>query len=253
MHYRIRVPGHLAPSWQGRFGGLHIEHQEDGTTLLSGFLPDQAALHGVLLQMIRLGLVLLSLETDEQTRGSTSFHVPEESEEDHMITEPKIEHRSEQPYVAIRTQVTPRELGKGLVTRHFNEVRAWLEKQGVAPTDAPFIRYLVIDMPSLLDIELGWPVASPLSGTERIRAGLLPAGRYASLASIGPYKGKALMKANGALIDWGIEHGIVWDSKQTEQGEAFGARLESYIKGPGNEPDQEKWKTEVAIRLADQS
>ena len=216
MYYRILVQGHLAPIFQSRFGGLRIEHQEAGTTLLSGFLPDQAALHGVLLQMIRLGLVLLELSTNGLTQDRNSFHVSEESEENHMITEPKVEHRSEQPYVAIRTQVTLRELGRGLVSRLFSEVHAWLEKQGAAPTDAPFIRYLVIDMQTKLDIELGWPVAHPLSGTERISAGVLPAGRYASLVSIGPYKGKALMKANGTLIDWGTEHGIVWDSKQTE-------------------------------------
>ena len=40
-----------------------------GTTLLSGELPDQAALHGVLLQITRLGLVLLSLETSEAPGG----------------------------------------------------------------------------------------------------------------------------------------------------------------------------------------
>ncbi|EFH80296.1 GyrI-like domain-containing protein [Ktedonobacter racemifer] len=249
MHYRIRVQGHLALIFQDRFGGLHIEHQEAGTTLLSGFLPDQAALHGVLLQMIRLGLVLLELSANEHAQDSDS----EKSEESPMITEPKVEQRSEQHYVAIRTQVTPRGLGKSLVSRLFSEVRVWLEKQGITPTDAPFIRYLVIDMSTEFDLELGWPVASPLSGTERIRAGILPAGRYASLVSIGPYKGKALMKANGALIDWGVEHGVVWDSQQTERGEAFGARLESYIKGPENEPDPDKWKTEVAIRMADQS
>lgn len=65
MYYAIRVLGHLSPSWQDRFGGLRIEQQEAGTTLLSGTLPDQAALHGVLLQIIRLGLTLLSLETSE--------------------------------------------------------------------------------------------------------------------------------------------------------------------------------------------
>ena len=65
MHYHIRVQGHLDPSWQERFGGLRIEQQEVGTTLLSGTLPDQAALHGVLLQIIRLGLTLLSLESEE--------------------------------------------------------------------------------------------------------------------------------------------------------------------------------------------
>ncbi|MEO6888436.1 MAG: hypothetical protein ABI324_05505 [Ktedonobacteraceae bacterium] len=65
MYYAIRVKGHLDSSWQDRFGALCIEQQETGTTLLSGTLPDQAALHGVLLQIVRLGLVLLSLETSE--------------------------------------------------------------------------------------------------------------------------------------------------------------------------------------------
>jgi hypothetical protein len=65
MHYALRVQGHLTPTFQDRFGGLRIEQQETGTTLLSGTLPDQAALHGVLLQIVRLGLTLLSLETSE--------------------------------------------------------------------------------------------------------------------------------------------------------------------------------------------
>jgi hypothetical protein len=65
MHYHIRVQGHLDPGWQHRFEGLRIEQQEAGTTLLAGSLPDQAALHGVLLQIVRLGLTLLSLETSE--------------------------------------------------------------------------------------------------------------------------------------------------------------------------------------------
>ena len=69
MYYRIRVQGHLDPGWQDRFGGLRIQQQEAGTTLLSGTLPDQAALHGLLLQIVRLGLMLLSLETSESPRG----------------------------------------------------------------------------------------------------------------------------------------------------------------------------------------
>ena len=69
MHYALRVQGHLDPCWQDRFGGLRIEQQEAGTTLLSGPLPDQAALQGVLLQIVRLGLTLLSLETSEAPGG----------------------------------------------------------------------------------------------------------------------------------------------------------------------------------------
>jgi hypothetical protein len=69
MHYRICIRGHLDPSWQERFAGLRLEQQEAGTTLLSGELPDQAALHGVLLQIVRLGLTLLSLETSAAPGG----------------------------------------------------------------------------------------------------------------------------------------------------------------------------------------
>lgn len=71
MQYRIRVRGHLDPAWQDRFAGWHIEHQGAGATLLSG----QAALQGMLLQIIRLGLTLLSLETNEATGGeATAVH-----------------------------------------------------------------------------------------------------------------------------------------------------------------------------------
>ena len=65
MDYVIRVKGHLDSSWQQRFEGLRIEHEEAGTTLLSGSLPDQVALQSVLLQVIRLGLNLLSLEASD--------------------------------------------------------------------------------------------------------------------------------------------------------------------------------------------
>jgi hypothetical protein len=76
MQVQICVQRHLDPFWQDRFGGLCIEQQEAGTTLLSGTLPDQSALHGVLLQCIRLGLVLLSLETSEAPGGEKAAERP---------------------------------------------------------------------------------------------------------------------------------------------------------------------------------
>ncbi len=65
MEYRIRIKGHLDLSWQSWFAGLQIEHEAAGTTVLSGFLPDQAALYGVLLKIQRLGLALLGIESNE--------------------------------------------------------------------------------------------------------------------------------------------------------------------------------------------
>ena len=63
MGYQIRVEGHLDLSWQEWFEGLELRHEESGTTLLIGVLPDQAALQGVLLKISRLGMLLLSLES----------------------------------------------------------------------------------------------------------------------------------------------------------------------------------------------
>jgi hypothetical protein len=65
MHCHIRVRGHLDASWRHRFTEWQITYEEGGISLLSGSLPDQAALHGVLGQIINLGLPLLSLETSE--------------------------------------------------------------------------------------------------------------------------------------------------------------------------------------------
>jgi hypothetical protein len=65
MHYHIRVKGHLDFSWQPWFAGLQITREAAGTTVLSGPLPDQAALYGMLLKINRLGLTLLALESSD--------------------------------------------------------------------------------------------------------------------------------------------------------------------------------------------
>ncbi len=59
--YRIRVRGHLDDSWSDWFGGLTLRRQEDGTTLLTGQVADQAALHGLIARIRDLGLPLLSV------------------------------------------------------------------------------------------------------------------------------------------------------------------------------------------------
>ena len=59
--YQIRVKGSLDARWSERLGGLAISSQ-DGETTLSGTVTDQAALHGLLMQIRDLGLPLLSVE-----------------------------------------------------------------------------------------------------------------------------------------------------------------------------------------------
>lgn len=69
--YQIRVKEHLDDRWANRFEGLTLFHQEDGTTLLSGPVPDQAALHGLLMKVRDLGLTLLAVvRTEPEWNGS---------------------------------------------------------------------------------------------------------------------------------------------------------------------------------------
>ena len=58
---RITVKGHLSDQWTDWFGGLTIENQPEGEAILSGRLPDQAALFGVLSRLYGQGLALLSI------------------------------------------------------------------------------------------------------------------------------------------------------------------------------------------------
>jgi hypothetical protein len=59
--YQIRIKGHLGREWTNWFGGLTITPEDNGETLLTGPLVDQAALHGVLRKVRDLGVPLLSV------------------------------------------------------------------------------------------------------------------------------------------------------------------------------------------------
>lgn len=59
--YEIRVGGQLDPQWSAWFDGLTIIHDTHTSTVLSGELPDEAALHGILRKINNLNMQLLSV------------------------------------------------------------------------------------------------------------------------------------------------------------------------------------------------
>jgi hypothetical protein len=61
MIYKIRLKGHLGRHWTDWFDGLTITLEDNGETLLTGPLADQAALHGLLKKVRDLGMPLLSV------------------------------------------------------------------------------------------------------------------------------------------------------------------------------------------------
>jgi len=59
--YEIRIKGHLADRWVGWFGDMTITLEDNGETLLTGPVIDQADLHGLLKRVRDLGMPLISV------------------------------------------------------------------------------------------------------------------------------------------------------------------------------------------------
>lgn len=72
--YEIRIAGHLSPQWMDWFEGLTITLEEDGTTLLSGSVADQAALHGLLKKVRDLGMPLVSVNQIHSKQGEIKMN-----------------------------------------------------------------------------------------------------------------------------------------------------------------------------------
>jgi hypothetical protein len=63
--YAIRVDGHLDDHWAARLGALDLTRHNDGTTILTVVVDDQAQLHGVLAGLRDIGAILTELHSTE--------------------------------------------------------------------------------------------------------------------------------------------------------------------------------------------
>ena len=70
--YQIRIKGHLGRKWTDWFGGLTITLEDNGDTLLTGPVVDQAALHGLLKKVRDLGMPLVSVNRGKPGQADVS-------------------------------------------------------------------------------------------------------------------------------------------------------------------------------------
>ncbi len=70
--YQIRIKGHLGSQWTDWFGGLTLSLEDNGDTLLTGPVVDQAALHGLLKKVRDLGMPLVSVSPVKPSQADAS-------------------------------------------------------------------------------------------------------------------------------------------------------------------------------------
>jgi len=161
------------------------------------------------------------------------------------IGKPKIDRRPKLTYMGIRTIAPFRGMPK-VIDRISLELTSWVSQNKIKTSGPPFLRFHVIDMRGFMDISFCVPVRRAMPEDGDVKADAIPSGRYASLI----YSGGGI-SANRALIEWVRAQGMDFDRWDTEQGDNFRGRYETYLTDPKIEPRKSKWKVEVAIKLAD--
>ncbi|GIF02482.1 GyrI-like domain-containing protein [Actinoplanes siamensis] len=161
-----------------------------------------------------------------------------------ILNGPTITTKPDRDCVGIRL-VTPFRGMFAVRDRLMHQLYSWLDGQGIAYGHT-FFRLHVVDMDGPMDIEVGVVTGEAVQGDGRIRAGVLPAGRYATLTYVNHGR-----RANGALRDWAHREGLTLDRTESPAGERFGCRYEAYLTDPRSERLKTRWHTELAIRLAD--
>lgn len=163
-----------------------------------------------------------------------------------IVRKPKIDTRSEELYVGIRTLAPFKGMFK-VVDQIRAELNAWIQAQDITPAGMPFMRLHVVDMRGTMDLAYGIPVNQVPRAQGQIITDVLPAGRYASLV----YTGGGGVSANRALIEWVRGKGLEFDRWDTAQGDNFRSRYERYLTDPEIEPRKKRRNVEVAIKLRD--
>jgi effector-binding domain-containing protein len=138
---------------------------------------------------------------------------------------PSITSRDAQPYVAIVTAVTME--GFDVVDGLTDEVFAWLEQHGVAPSGSPLQRIVTSDMTGELDIEVGVPVNEPPPGDDRFVIRTIPAGSYVTLVYAAAGDDDHL-QANIKLQAWAADQGLEWDIDSSSGVDVWVGRYEFF-------------------------
>ena len=133
--------------------------------------------------------------------------------------------RSDQPTLSIRTRTAVQNLPQVLGDA-YAKIMQYMGELGETPGGAPFVAYYNMDMQDL-DMEIGFPVLSVLTGKGDVQAGQIPAGKAATCLHTGPYP--EIASAYNDLSSWITAQGL----------HPTGVAYEFYLNDPEHTPPAE--------------
>ena len=168
-----------------------------------------------------------------------------EMKAENIIGPVSIEEKEERTYLGIRLE-TPFEGMFAVVSNALKELRKWCKANSLPEQGPYFLRYYHCDMRSLMDIEVGVFVSVDHAGEGRIKPGIIPKGKYATLI----YRGNGL-RGNQALMKWAVDHNVQFDPLVVGTKESYVSRYEAYLTDYRVESRKLLWDVELSIKLAE--
>lgn len=154
------------------------------------------------------------------------------------ISEPRLEHRDEQHYVAIQMDLEREEIPE-LLPPLIPELFKWLEKKKVKPAGPPFFSYTKMKGKQM-QVKVGILTDSKVSSDERVKTGSFPEGNYMVATYQGDYSN--LYKVHSKLEEWKVKEGVKLEGPPTE----------FYPSDPTIETNPDKWITIITNRVVDE-
>lgn len=158
-----------------------------------------------------------------------------------MIETPEVTHSQQQTAAAIHLQC-PRERMQTEVGPAIKEIMAALTSQGQSPSGPMFMHHLTMSK-SHFDVEVGFPISTPMRDSGRVKTSALPAARVARTIYHGPYEG--LFSAWDAFGKQLVSDGIIGADVVSP----IKTLWERYLIGPATSSDSGQWRTELNLPL----
>lgn len=165
-----------------------------------------------------------------------------------MLSEPKIEHRNEKPYLSIRKTIHQSEISD-ILPPLIPEVKSWIEQRNLEIAGPDFFLYKSMNDQGMMNCEAGFTIRQAIQGDDRVSSGIFPAGIYASIIYTGHFKD--MIQGHMALENWIKEQGLKEKAHVSAHQTDWGGRAEFYLVDPDLEPDPDQWQTEIVFQLED--